>query len=244
MLRVINEATAAAVAHCVGTKGKDEEKESNVIIFDWGGGTLDVSLVSIDDGVCEVKATAGRTHLGGQDFDNILVDHFVKEFKRKNKLDLTKSTRAMRRLRTQCERAKRRLSWAASANIEIDSLYEGIDFSSSITRAKFEDLCIHHFRTCFEVMSKVLQDAKTDKSDVDDVLLVGGSTRIPKIQQMIKQFFNGKEASIKINLDEAIAYGAAVQAAILTGSEMGEAGDVLLIDVTPLSLARNKYLVN
>jgi L1 cell adhesion molecule like protein len=236
VLRIINEPTAAAIAYGLDKKAQGDSKERNVLIFDLGGGTFDVSLLSIDDGVFEVKATAGDTHLGGQDFDNILVDHFAKEFKRKNKLDVTKSNRAMRRLRTQCERAKRTLSAAARANLEVDSLYEGVDFASSITRARFEDLCMHYFRQCLEPVTKVLSDSKMSKSDIDDVVLVGGSTRIPKIQDMIKQYFNGKEPCKSINPDEAVAYGAAVQAAILSGADMGEAGDVLLIDVTPLSL--------
>merc|ERR1712038_1082736 len=215
----------------------DGEEEQNVLIFDLGGGTFDVSLLSIDDGVFEVKATAGDTHLGGEDFDNLLVDHFVKEFKkRKNKADCTKSKRSMRRLRTQCERAKRTLSAAARANIEVDSLYDGIDFASSITRARFEDLCMHYFRQCLEPVTKVLQDAKMSKSDVHEVVLVGGSTRIPRIQALIKQYFNGKEPCKSINPDEAVAYGAAIQAAILNSEEMGDAGDMLLLDVTPLSL--------
>ena len=215
VLRIINEPTAAAIAYGLDKKNSGADTERVVLIFDLGGGTFDVSLLSIDDGVFEVKATAGDTHLGGQDFDNILVDHFVKEFKRKNKSDLTKSNRAMRRLRTQCERAKRTLSAAARANIEIDSLYEGIDFASSITRARFEDLCGQYFRSCLDPVSKVLQDAKMSKSDVDDVVLVGGSTRIPKIQELIKQFFNGKEPCKSINPDEAVAYGAAVQVLFL-----------------------------
>mmetsp|Transcript_44579 Transcript_44579/g.73793 ORF Transcript_44579/g.73793 Transcript_44579/m.73793 type:complete len:673 (+) Transcript_44579:154-2172(+) len=235
VLRIINEPTAAAIAYGLDKKNSGAS-EQNVLIFDLGGGTFDVSLLSIDDGVFEVKATAGDTHLGGEDFDNILVDHFVKEFKRKNKADCTKSKRAMRRLRTQCERAKRTLSAAARANIEVDSLYDGIDFASSITRARFEDLCAHYFRQCLEPVTKVLQDAKMSKSDVDEVVLVGGSTRIPKIQQMIKEYFNGRDPCKSINPDEAVAYGAAIQAAILSGDEMGEAGDLLLLDVTPLSL--------
>jgi len=236
VLRIINEPTAAAIAYGLDKKQSGQEDEQNVLIFDLGGGTFDVSLLSIDDGVFEVKATAGDTHLGGEDFDNILVDFFVKEFKRKNKADCTKSKRSMRRLRTQCERAKRTLSAAARANIEVDSLYDGIDFASSITRARFEDLCMHHFRQCLEPVTKVLQDAKMSKGDIDEVVLVGGSTRIPRIQAMIKQYFNGKEPCKSINPDEAVAYGAAIQAAILSGDEMGEAGDLLLLDVTPLSL--------
>merc|ERR1712176_239349 len=236
VLRIINEPTAAAIAYGLDKKQSGHEDEQNVLIFDLGGGTFDVSLLSIDDGVFEVKATAGDTHLGGEDFDNILVDFFTKEFKRKNRADCTKSKRSMRRLRTQCERAKRTLSAAARANIEVDSLYDGIDFASSITRARFEDLCMHYFRQCLEPVTKVLQDAKMSKSDIHEVVLVGGSTRIPRIQQLIKQYFNGKEPCKSINPDEAVAYGAAIQAAILSGDEMGEAGDLLLLDVTPLSL--------
>lgn len=237
VLRIINEPTAAAIAYGLDKKSAGEDRERNVLIFDLGGGTFDVSLLSIDDGVFEVKATAGDTHLGGEDFDNTLVDHFVKEFKRKNRgMDMTESKRAMRRLRTACERAKRTLSAAARANIEIDSLFEGVDFASSLTRARFEDLCAHYFRQCLEPVSKVLSDSGYSKSDVHDVVLVGGSTRIPKIQQMIKEFFNGREPCRSINPDEAVAYGASIQAAILSGEEMGEAGDVLLLDVTPLSM--------
>merc|ERR1719273_2597766 len=236
VLRIINEPTAAAIAYGLDKKQSGQEEEQNVLIFDLGGGTFDVSLLSIDDGVFEVKATAGDTHLGGEDFDNILVDFYVKEFKRKNKADCTKSKRSMRRLRTQCERAKRTLSAAARANIEVDSLYDGIDFASSITRARFEDLCMGHFRQCLEPVAKVLQDAKMSKSDVHEVVLVGGSTRIPRIQALIKQYFNGKEPCKSINPDEAVAFGAAIQAAILNSEEMDDAGDMLLLDVTPLSL--------
>jgi len=236
VLRIINEPTAAAIAYGLDKKQSGQEDEQNVLIFDLGGGTFDVSLLSIDDGVFEVKATAGDTHLGGEDFDNILVDFFTKEFYRKTKADCKKSKRSMRRLRTQCERAKRTLSAAARANIEVDSLYDGIDFASSITRARFEDLCMHYFRQCLEPVTKVLQDAKMSKSDIHEVVLVGGSTRIPRIQAMIKQYFNGKDPCKSINPDEAVAYGASIQAAILSGDEMGDAGDLLLLDVTPLSL--------
>jgi L1 cell adhesion molecule like protein len=237
VLRIINEPTAAAIAYGLDKKKGSDCEEKNVLIFDLGGGTFDVSLLSIDDGVFEVKATAGDTHLGGEDFDNTLVNHFVKEFKRKNKgADMTKSKRAMRRLRSECEKAKRTLSASARANIEIDSLYDGIDFASSITRARFEDLCMHYFKQCLEPVGKVLSDAKMSKKEVNEIVLVGGSTRIPRIQSMIKQYFNGKEPCKSINPDEAVAYGAAVQAAILSGAEMEEAGDVLLLDVTPLSL--------
>merc|ERR1712048_505748 len=236
VLRIINEPTAAAIAYGLDKK-KQNTQEKNVLIFDLGGGTFDVSILSIDDGVFEVKSTAGDTHLGGEDFDNRMVDFFVKEFKRKNRADCTKSKRSMRRLRTQCERAKRTLSAAARANIEVDSLYDGIDFASSITRARFEDLCMHYFRQCLEPVTKVLQDAKMSKSDIHEVVLVGGSTRIPRIQAMLKQYFNGKELNRSINPDEAVAYGASVQAAILNGDDNG--GDdigCILVDVTPLSL--------
>eukprot|EP00488_Nonionellina_sp_1-RS-2012_P002279 TRINITY_DN42_c0_g1_i2.p1 TRINITY_DN42_c0_g1~~TRINITY_DN42_c0_g1_i2.p1 ORF type:complete len:452 (+),score=196.05 TRINITY_DN42_c0_g1_i2:343-1698(+) len=212
--------------------------ERNVLVFDLGGGTFDVSILTIcaEDGIFEVKSTSGNTHLGGEDFDNILVDHFVKEFKRKNRgLDISGNNRAMRRLRTQCERAKRTLSAASRAAIEVDTLYDGIDFASSITRARFEDLCNHFFRECLEPVGIALQDAKMSKSDIDDVVLVGGSTRIPKVQQLLKQYFNGKELCKCINPDEAVAYGAAIQSAILSGADMGDL-DVLVTDVTPLSL--------
>ena len=237
VLRIINEPTAAAIAYGLDKKNSgDNDDERNVLIFDLGGGTFDVSLLTIDDGFFEVKATAGDTHLGGEDFDNILVTHFVKEFKRKNRVDITGSKRGMRRLRTQCERAKRTLSAANRANIEIDSLYDGIDFHSSITRARFEDLCMPYFRKCLEPVTQVLQDAKMSKNDVHEIVLVGGSTRIPKIQEMIKSYFNGKEPCKTINPDEAVAYGAAIQAAILVGDDMEDAGDIVITNVTPLSL--------
>jgi L1 cell adhesion molecule like protein len=235
ILRIINEPTAAAISYGLTTKKKGE---SNVLIFDLGGGTFDVSLLSIDDGVFEVKATAGDTHLGGEDFDQRMMDHFVREFKRQNNgADLTKSDRAVRRLRTACERAKRTLSSATRASVEIDSLYDGIDFNSSLTRARFEDLCGDYFRNCLVPVEKVLRDAGVSKSQVDEVVLVGGSTRIPKVQSLIKDFFNGKELCKSINPDEAVAYGAAVQAAILSGDKTNTVtNDVLLIDVAPLSL--------
>ncbi len=232
VLRIINEPTAAAIAYGLD---KVKGKESNVLIFDLGGGTFDVSLLSIEDGIFEVKATAGDTHLGGEDFDNRLVTHFTTEFKRKHKKDLTTSKRALRRLKTACERAKRNLSSSATANIELESLFEGVDYYSSITRARFEDLCSDLFRNCMNPVEKVLTDAKMSKSDVDEVVLVGGSTRIPKVQELLSNFFGGKELNKSINPDEAVAYGAAVQAAVLTGAEdMGQ--DLLLLDVSPLSL--------
>jgi len=233
VLRIINEPTAAAIAYGLDKKS---EGEKNVLIFDLGGGTFDVSLLTIEDGIFEVKATAGDTHLGGEDFDNRLVNHFAQEFKRKYKKDLSTNPRSLRRLRTACERAKRTLSSSTQTSIEIDSLFEGIDFYTSITRARFEELNSDLFRNVIEPVEKVLNDAKLDKSSVHEIVLVGGSTRIPKIQSLVSQFFNGKEPSKSINPDEAVAYGAAVQAAILSGETSEKTQDLLLLDVTPLSL--------
>ncbi|RAL04989.1 molecular chaperone Hsp70 [Aspergillus ibericus CBS 121593] len=233
VLRIINEPTAAAIAYGLDKK---TEGERNVLIFDLGGGTFDVSLLTIEEGIFEVKATAGDTHLGGEDFDNRLVNHFVNEFKRKHKKDLTTNARALRRLRTACERAKRTLSSAAQTSIEIDSLFEGIDFYTSITRARFEELCQDLFRSTMEPVERVLRDAKIDKSSVHEIVLVGGSTRIPKIQRLVSDFFN-KDANKSINPDEAVAYGAAVQAAILSGDTSSKStNEILLLDVAPLSL--------
>ncbi|KAF1827497.1 heat shock protein 70 [Dissoconium aciculare CBS 342.82] len=234
VLRIINEPTAAAIAYGLDKK---QEGERNVLIFDLGGGTFDVSLLTIEEGIFEVKSTAGDTHLGGEDFDNRLVNHFVAEFKRKSKKDLTSNARALRRLRTACERAKRTLSSSAQTSIEIDSLYEGIDFYTSITRARFEELCQDLFRSTMEPVERTLRDAKIDKSSVHEIVLVGGSTRIPKIQKMVSDFFNGKEPNKSINPDEAVAYGAAVQAAILSGDTSSKStNEILLLDVAPLSL--------
>jgi len=233
VLRIINEPTAAAIAYGLDKKAVGER---NVLIFDLGGGTFDVSILSIDDGIFEVKSTAGDTHLGGEDFDNRLVNHFVQEFKRKHKKDLTSNKRALRRLRTACERAKRTLSSSTQASIEIDSLFEGTDFYTSITRARFEELNADLFRSTMEPVEKAIRDAKMDKSSIHDIVLVGGSTRIPKVQKLLQDFFNGKELNKSINPDEAVAYGAAVQAAILHGDKSEEVQDLLLLDVTPLSL--------
>ena len=233
VLRIINEPTAAAIAYGLD---RQSEKEKNILIFDLGGGTFDVSLLTLEDAIFEVKATAGDTHLGGEDFDNRLVTHFVNEFKRKHKLDISDNPRAMRRLRTACERAKRTLSSSTQASIEIDSLFEGKDFFSSITRARFEELCMDLFRSTMDPVEKVLKDAKMSKNQIDEVVLVGGSTRVPKIQSLLSDFFNGKELSKSINPDEAVAYGAAVQAAILSGNSSKRTEDLLLLDVTPLSL--------
>ena len=233
VLRIINEPTAAAIAY-----GLDNIKsgEQTVLIFDLGGGTFDVSLLTIDDGVFEVKATAGDTHLGGEDFDSRIVQHFISEFKRKHKKDISTNPRCLRRLRTACEKAKRTLSSTAQASIEIDSLFDGIDFVSSLTRAKFEELNQDLFAKCMEPVEKVLKDAQVSKGDVNQIVLVGGSSRIPKIQEMLSERFNGKELNRSINPDEAVAYGAAVQAALLTGGKGKTLDSLLLIDVAPLSL--------
>jgi len=233
VLRIINEPTAAAIAYGLDKKVGGER---NVLIFDLGGGTFDVSILTIEDGIFEVKSTAGDTHLGGEDFDNRMVNHFIQEFKRKYKKDPSENKRALRRLRTACERAKRTLSSSAQASVEIDSLFEGIDFYTSITRARFEELCADLFRGTLEPVEKSLRDAKMDKALINDIVLVGGSTRIPKIQKLLQDLFNGKELNKSINPDEAVAYGAAVQAAILCGDKSEAVQDLLLLDVTPLSL--------
>ncbi|ORX71902.1 hsp71-like protein [Linderina pennispora] len=233
VLRIINEPTAAAIAYGLDKK---TDGEKNILIFDLGGGTFDVSLLSIEDGIFEVKATAGDTHLGGEDFDNRLVNHFVQEFKRKNKKDISGNPRSLRRLRTACERAKRTLSSSAQTSIEIDSLFEGIDFYTSITRARFEELCADLFRSTIDPVDRVLRDSKIDKSNVSEIVLVGGSTRIPRVQKLISDHFSGKELDKSINPDEAVAYGAAVQAAILSGDTSEKTQDLLLLDVAPLSL--------
>ena len=235
VMRIINEPTAAAIAYGLDKKATSVG-EKNVLIFDLGGGTFDVSLLTIEEGIFEVKATAGDTHLGGEDFDNRLVNHFVQEFKRKFKKDLSSNSRALRRLRTACERAKRTLSSATHTSIEIDSLYEGIDFYTSLTRARFEELCQDLFRSTLEPVEKVLRDSKIDKANVHEIVLVGGSTRIPRIVKLVSDFFNGKEPNKSINPDEAVAYGAAVQAAILSGDTSEKTQDLLLLDVSPLSL--------
>jgi L1 cell adhesion molecule like protein len=233
--RIINEPTAAAIAYGLDRKC---DKEKNVLIFDLGGGTFDVSLLTIEGGIFEVKATAGNSHLGGEDFDNRMVDHFVEEFKRKYNTNLKTSARALRRLRSACERAKRALSSATQATIEVDSLMDGQDFYTSITRARFEELNADLFKATLEPVDKVLRDAKLDKSQIDEIVLVGGSSRIPKVQQLLTNYFNGKELCRSINPDEAVAYGAAVQAAILGNmmSTSSKLGEMLLLDVTPLTL--------
>ena len=232
VLRIINEPTAAAIAYGLQGKGKGEQ---NVLIFDLGGGTFDVSLLTIDEGIFEVKATAGDTHLGGEDFDNELVNHCLAEFKRKTgHEDL--GSKSKRRLRTACEKAKRTLSSSSVAQIEIDSLHDGSDYNTKISRAKFESLCSNLFKKCLDPVDRVLKDADISKSSVNEVVLVGGSTRIPKIQSLLSDYFNGKSLNHSINPDEAVAYGAAVQAAILSGDTENMGQEILLLDVIPLSL--------
>lgn len=231
--RIINEPTAAAIAYGLDKKGSGEK---NILIFDLGGGTFDVSLLTIDDGVFEVKATAGNTHLGGEDFDNRMVEYCAAEFKKKSGIDIKGNNRALRRLRTACERAKRTLSASTQASIEIETLADGVDFFSSMTRAKFEELNMDYFRGCLEPVERVLNDSGLSKNQIHEIVLVGGSTRIPRVQQLLQDFFNGKELCKSINPDEAVAYGAAVQGAILSGEKSSQVKDLLLLDVTPLSL--------
>ncbi|PVG00682.1 heat shock protein 70, partial [Serendipita vermifera] len=231
VLRIVNEPTAAAIAYGLDKKGG----ESQIIVYDLGGGTFDVSLLSIDDGVFEVLATAGDTHLGGEDFDNRVIEHFVKLYKKKTGTDVTTNLRAMGKLKREVEKAKRTLSSQQSTRIEIESFEGGNDFSETLTRAKFEELNMDLFRKTMKPVEQVLKDAGVKKEDISDIVLVGGSTRIPKVQQLIKEFFGGKEPSKSINPDEAVAYGAAVQGGILSG-EGGISDGVLLIDVNPLTL--------
>ena len=233
VLRIINEPTAAAVAY--GLDNKDGS-EKNVLIFDCGGGTFDVTILTVEDGLFEVKATGGCAHLGGEDIDNRMVKHFLEEFKRKYKKDISDNSRAVKRLKTACERAKRTLSSSATANIELDSLYDGIDFASSLSRARLDEMCMDLYKQCMESVEKVLSDSGLSKSEIHDVVLVGGSTRIPKMQQMLSDFFNGKELCKSVNPDEAVAYGAAVQAAVLSGDKDEKIKDLLLLDVNALSV--------
>ncbi|OWR50052.1 Heat shock protein 1A/1B [Danaus plexippus plexippus] len=234
VLRIINEPTAAALAYGLD---KELKGEKNVLIFDLGGGTFDVSILQISEGsLFEVSSTAGDTHLGGEDFDCRMVDHFCQEFERKYKKDIKSNPKALRRLRTACERAKRTLSSNTEASLEVDALHEGIDFYSKITRARFEELCSDLFRQTLGPVDRALKDAGLNTREIHDVVMVGGSTRIPKIQRLLQDFFSGKVLNLSINPDEAVAYGAAVQAAILTGSKDTRIQDVLLVDITPLSL--------
>jgi len=230
VMRIINEPTAAAIAYGLDKKGGEE----NILVFDLGGGTFDVTLLTIDNGVFEVLATNGDTHLGGEDFDQRVMQYFIKMMKKKQKWDITSDKRALQKLRRETERVKRALSSSHQARLEIESLYEGEDFSESLTRARFEELCLDLFKKTLGPVEQVLSDAGLKKDEVDEVVLVGGSTRIPKVQQLLKDYFNGKEPSRGINPDEAVAYGAAVQGGILSGESEATNG-ILLLDVTPLS---------
>ena len=232
VLRIINEPTAAAIAYGLDKK----ESEKNILIFDFGGGTHDVTLLTIDDGIFEVKATNGDTHLGGEDMDRRLMEYCMDEFRKKSSQDISSNARALRRLQTACERAKRSLSSSTNAYIEIDALSGGVDYNTTISRARFESLCMDIFKKTMIPVEKVLKDAKLSKSSVDEIVLVGGSTRIPKIKQLLRDFFNGKELCNSINPDEAVAYGATVQAAILSGVQDEKIQDLLLLDIIPLSL--------
>ncbi len=233
VLRIINEPTAAALAYGLDKKS---DGELNVLVFDFGGGTHDVSLLTLEDGLLEVRATCGDSKLGGEDLDNKLVDYCATEFNKKHKCDMRTSAKSMRRLRTACERAKRILSTVAQTTVEVDSLFDGIDYKTTITRAKFEELCMEFFRKAMDPVGRVLIDAKMDKPSVHEIVLVGGSSRIPKIRQMLSDFFGGKKLNESVNPDEAVAYGAAVQAAILSGQQDEKLEGIVLRDVSPLSL--------
>ena len=233
VLRIINEPTAAAIAYGLDKK---DGKARNIIVFDCGGGTHDVSVLNIDDGVFEVLATGGDTHLGGSDFDQRITVHLMNEFQNKHKVNISENKRVLRRLTTAAEKAKRALSSSTTASVELDSLYEGYDFNSTLTRAKFENLCMDLFQKTMHPVEQVLQDAKLSKNQIDEIVLVGGSTRIPKIRELLTKFFNGKELCHHINPDEAVAYGAAVQAAILGGTKDEKIDNIVLLDVNPLSL--------
>merc|ERR1711912_57709 len=230
VLRIINEPTAAAIAY-----GLDKKSEQNILVYDLGGGTFDVSLLTIDNGVFEVVATNGDTHLGGEDFDQRVMQHFIKIFQKKHSKDMTKDKRALQKLRREVEKAKRALSSTHQARVEIEALYDGVDFSETLTRARFEEINNDLFKNTLGPVKQVLEDSGLKKNQIDEIVLVGGSTRIPKVQQLIKDFFNGKEPNRGINPDEAVAYGATVQAGILSSSEdQNVEGDILLLDVTPL----------
>jgi len=239
VLRIVNEPTAAAIAYGLdkdSAEGKKPDKETNILVFDMGGGTFDVSVLAIQDSVFEVKATAGDPHLGGEDFDNRILSHCIADFRRKFGADPTRNQRALRRLRTQCERAKRQLSTQTSVTIEVDSLHDGNDFSLRLSRAKFEELCLDYFKKAMEPVEQCLKDSNLPQKAISDIVMVGGSTRIPKVQELIKGHFGGKELCKSINPDEAVAYGAAVQAAIVSGQGHEDVQNMLLLDVAPLSL--------
>merc|ERR1712070_689559 len=231
VLRIINEPSAAAIAY-----GLDKKDEKNIVVFDLGGGTFDVSILTIDNGVFEVLATAGDTHLGGEDFDQRVTDHFVKTFKKKNSVDIKTDPRALQKLKSEVEKAKRDLSSVQQVKIFIEGIIDGLDFEETLTRAKFEELCNDLFKNTLKPVETVMDDSGLKRSEIDEIVLVGGSTRIPKVQQLIKDFFNGKEPNKGINPDEAVAFGAAVQGGILSGEGGQDLKDVLLLDVTPLSV--------
>ena len=233
VLRIINEPTAAAVAYGLDNKSSEEK---NILIFDCGGGTFDVTILAVQEGLFEVKATGGDGHLGGEDIDNRMVNFFVEEFKRKHKKNPSDNARSIKRLKMACERAKRTLSSSATATLELDSFYDGVDFASSISRARFDEMCMDLYRKCIDAVAKVLEDSKLSKSEIHDIVLVGGSTRIPKLQQMLSDFFNGKELCKSVNVDECVSVGAAIQGAVLSGSKDKEIKDLLLLDVCPLSV--------
>ena len=232
-LRIINEPTAAAIAYGLDKK---TDKESTILIFDEGGGTHDLSVLSLDGGIFEVKATAGDTHLGGSDIDNLIVDYLCDDIKKKHKKDVKENPKALKRLNIAAERAKKNLSSSTTTTIEVESLIDGIDYSTTLSKAKFEQLADSFFNRSMEPISKVLSDAKVSKSDIDEIVLVGGTTRIPKIQELLSNYFNGKSLNKSLNPDEAVAIGAAIQCAILTGQGNEKTNDLLLLDVTPLSL--------
>lgn len=231
VLRVVNEPTAAALAYGLDKTG--EQKERQVLVYDLGGGTFDVSILSIENGVFEVQSTAGDTHLGGEDFDNRIINHFVKKYNKDNSVDITKDSKTMSKLKREVEKAKRTLSSQKTTKIEIESFFKGNDFSETLTRAKFEELNNDLFKKTLKPVEQVLKDAKMKKSDIDDIVLVGGSTRIPKVQAMLEEFF-GKKARKDVNPDEAVAFGAAVQGGVLGGDKATE--EIILMDVNPLTL--------
>lgn len=236
MLRIINEPTAAAIAYGLDKKSGTSKGEKNVLVFDLGGGTFDVSLLAIDGEIFEVQATSGDTHLGGDDFDQRIIQHFIKVIKKKHDKDISKDNRALAKLKTEVEKAKRDLSSVIQTKIEIDNLVPGLDFKETLTRARFEELCNDLFKKTITPVEEVLKQSGLSKKEIDEIVLVGGSTRIPKIKQLIKDFFDGKEPNTGINPDEAIAYGAAVQGGILGGEADETTKGILLIDVAPLTL--------
>ena len=234
VLRIINEPTAAAIAY--GLDKTEDKKEKNILVFDCGGGTHDVSILTLDGGIFEVKATGGDTHLGGSDIDNLIVDYLCDDIKKKYKMDVRENARALKRLNIAAEKAKKNLSASSTTSIEVDSLMDGVDYNTNLSRAKFESLADKVFQRTLKPLEQLLKDAKMGKSDIHEIVLVGGTTRIPKLQELLSSFFNGKQLNKSLNPDEAVAYGAAVQASILTGQGNSKTNELLLLDVAPLSL--------